>query len=370
MPLGPIEVSTEWYAMARLAFSTTGFLVWATDRFEIWHLVSRVMSKQGAYIMAALRYILDTGGYARTYEQLSWWSDGATNLKNSTTLGTFGFELLPDYGWRKVVVQFGAPKHMKTRLDGEFGTLSRVKHMASLRTMITSVEELVTVYQRYFENEATIHGTDAKRHIVNFMPQERRHLSLTRFTRASCGGIRHSFCFSITRNDARRVTRDTLRARDPAMKWRNTGLDFRNHGCCNHIATDCVKRFPELAEEEEEMAADGDAPLMPADEEVPLLVDTREYNGWRCSYSRCEEDSDKMKRFHKHLSASMARLHLQLARVAAPQRHRLQGLQLRDANHRKATRKQRRANEETTHFRNLRGIAARAVEPLPAADED
>ncbi len=52
LPVGPVEVSTVWYAQARLAFSTLGVKVWSTSVNEMHTVLSRVMEKTSEYPMA------------------------------------------------------------------------------------------------------------------------------------------------------------------------------------------------------------------------------------------------------------------------------------------------------------------------------
>ena len=59
-----------------------------------------------------------------------------------TVIGTVGHDMLVRFSWTSVQLNFGAPKHIKSQLDGDFGVLSRVRHLASLRRMLVDVDDV------------------------------------------------------------------------------------------------------------------------------------------------------------------------------------------------------------------------------------
>ena len=63
-------------------------------------------------------------------------------MKNSTVIGTVGHDMLVRLSWTSVQLNFGAPKHFKSQLDGDFGVPSRVRHLASLRRMLVDVDDV------------------------------------------------------------------------------------------------------------------------------------------------------------------------------------------------------------------------------------
>ena len=142
LPVGPVEVSSVWYAQSRLAYSTLGFHIWAEGVEEMHTVLSRVMEKTVAYSMAALWHVLEQRGDTAAYDHFVLWSDGGSNLKNSTVIGTVGHDMLVRFSWTSVQLNFWAPKHFKSQLDGDFGVLSRVRHLASLRRMLVDVDDV------------------------------------------------------------------------------------------------------------------------------------------------------------------------------------------------------------------------------------
>ena len=58
LPLGPVEVSSVWYAQSRLAFSTLGIHVWGQGVNEMHTYLSRVMEKSCEYPMSVLWDVL------------------------------------------------------------------------------------------------------------------------------------------------------------------------------------------------------------------------------------------------------------------------------------------------------------------------
>ena len=82
LPLGPIEVSSQWFARARLAFSTLGVHIWAAGGVNEMHTVcSRVMENTSGYTMAALWDLLKARSDMANYDHFVIWADGGSHLK-------------------------------------------------------------------------------------------------------------------------------------------------------------------------------------------------------------------------------------------------------------------------------------------------
>ena len=99
LPVGPVEVSSVWYAQSRLAYSTLGFHIWAEGVEEMHTVLSRAMEKTVAYSMAALWHVLEQRGDTVAYDHLVLWSDGGSNFQNSTVIGTLGHDMLVRFSW-------------------------------------------------------------------------------------------------------------------------------------------------------------------------------------------------------------------------------------------------------------------------------
>jgi len=307
LPVGPIEVSTVWYAQSRLASSTMGLHIWADGVNEMHTILSRVMEKTVTYTMAVLWDVLNKREGTATFDHFVLWSDGGSNLKNSTVIGTAGHDMLVKFGWTSAQLNFGAPKHFKTLIDGDFGTLTHVRHLASLRRMLCDVDDVVDVFQVHFAATAVRHPDQPKRFVYNFTPPEKASVPVSKFTLASCGGIRHSYSWTVTLNDKRRA--NTLRGRRPFHN-RLTGLTLRNHGmtACRAVAEKTL--HPELDDRVGDEAADDEGGEPMAVES--LERDTKFYRGWRCSYCKVEEQAVKHNRFHSYLAKQCTELERQL----------------------------------------------------------
>ena len=110
--------------------------MWTSTRCWIFTVVSRVMEKTAAYPMAVLWDIFKRRGDAASFQEAHLIADGCSNLKNATLIGTMGYLMLGAFGWWKNHTNNGCPKHLKTELDGDFGTNRKIKHLASLRTCL------------------------------------------------------------------------------------------------------------------------------------------------------------------------------------------------------------------------------------------
>ena len=131
LPLGPVEISTWWFARSRLAFSTIGLRLWAAASEgvpalnDIRAVVSRCMENWSEYMIAVLEALLSDRPDLAHYANLVLWADGAPNMKSRKVIGTMSFRTLQKFNFWSVSFKYFATHHGKTELDGFFGALSK-----------------------------------------------------------------------------------------------------------------------------------------------------------------------------------------------------------------------------------------------------
>ena len=180
LPVGPIEVSTIWFARARLAYSTLVVKFWsaATEGKEpineMHTYVGRTMEKTSKYPLAVLKDVLQKRPDLAAFNQLTLWSDGCGQFKSREVVGTTAFDFAHAFGWEEVETSYTAPKHGKSPLDGHMGVLSKVKESVALRKMLLEICDVVDAFRAYFDREAIIHPTQPKHVVTEFIPAEKR----------------------------------------------------------------------------------------------------------------------------------------------------------------------------------------------------
>ena len=134
--------------------------------------------------------------------------------------------------------------------------------------------------------------------------------------------------------------------------FRITGIDLRNHLISGREATSDMTCHLEI----DLAKIDTDAvPIDGADgddfEGVAAVLDrtTREWKGWRCSYSTLENDSDKSKRFHAKLRKTNEILGRLLRYQTEALRHAPNGV-LRARAEQRGREKALRQRTERAHF--------------------
>ena len=300
-----------------MAYSTFVIHVW-TSTGETWHtVISRVMEKTAAYIVACLRHIFEENEALKAYKKHVMWMDGATNFKSTKFFGGVAYRMFEDYGWDFLRLAYGCPKHFKAHVDGYIGALNSAKANWVLSKRLSTPEEVVECYEDYFTKRRGIDGDLTVHRVYFLMPPEKKDLPMARFKAASTGPIRSGFCWTWRRSDQRRRL---LRGRGMVL----TALDMRWHGAADRPAAPENRCFPQLepddAPEEpggEEAAAE-DAPAI----EPELLASTREFHGWRCSYSRVEDSHVIATRYAACLKRMDSALKDTLAPLEEAQRHR------------------------------------------------
>ena len=350
-------MSAVWFAMARLANSTMGMHIWSATINEMHTVVSRVMEKGSEYPVAILVYIFSSRPDLASYKNIIIWADGGSNLKSCGLIGSVGYNLLDKFGWHSVRFEYGCPKHFKSLVDGHFGTLSRILSGAEKRIDLVDLSDVKKAYDDYFSDQAKIFPNAPKQTIHEFVPPPKQEVPVAWFTRSSMFGIRHSFSWSITRLDRRRAN---LHGREAHRYFVLTGLQLRNHIMTGKRAVAERTGFPELSLEAAAADDGGEDPPEAQQEEI-LLRDTKNFQGWRCSYAKLEDNDQRTRLQTKHLGAQQDFIGAAFPRLDEAQRHAQPESVMAMEQARSARQRLRHKTEAVFYKRIRRGATAAAA---------
>jgi hypothetical protein len=323
LPRTPVEVSQQWRATERLGYSTLAISATTVSPSTsgsrtTWYIFfSRVLEKGPEYPLSCLAELLRREDpVSQGIKELLLFSDGPSQFKNRVILGTLGFDTLAAHSLDKVVVSYGCPKHMKSPCDGLFGTLSGILQ-TRVSTVLETIDDLKGVYDTYFQSIA-----EAASHIVlNFIPPPKHELSLSALTASSCLGIVSSFCWSFTRNDARRKTRVSLRGSGTAHDTL-TGITLRNHG---HSGSRCDKETTTFPVLDTSMPVPAVVEVMEVEQ---FIGEVKDMHGWRCSFRKQDHvgSSEAATRRRAHLGRLALAARPPAAKQPEARRHRPRAL--------------------------------------------
>lgn len=252
-----------------------------------WHTyLSRIVEKGPVYPLAALDAILtdlDLSGIS----SMQLWTDGPSTFKNRIILGGLGVDCMSKWGFDRVQLEVGAPKHFKAACDSHFATLSMFRRMAVSR-QLDDVSDLVQLYQELYTADVPRPHCDYV--FKEFLPQPKKDYLVTALTVDSCMGIANSFSWTFTKNDRRRPDRRSWHGRGVNYSTL-TGLTIKNLVYTGNTSTpsrtgfpaidfdwdilnDCTELDPEdLAAETSDIGPD---------------CHVRSWQGWRTSYQKAD----------------------------------------------------------------------------------
>jgi hypothetical protein len=251
-----------------------------TEAGTVYTFASRVLEKSAHYAVALLEAIcarLDFNGVKR----LLIWSDTGPSFRAQRFLATIACHFtfvhkLP------IVLLYHLEHHGKTSVDGYFGKLSRWAYDGSMRGTLNDIDSLVSCWQQ--QAAAQVAEATSPRPVevfVNFVPPPKKDVSIYAIKNGELPcSMRASHCWSCTPHDERRSSYFG-RGRQASKL---TGVFVRSHGlpdtqapathCCQpEIDFDCL----EVPDEE-----------LAAYETDMLTWSTRDFNGWRTSYTACD----------------------------------------------------------------------------------
>jgi hypothetical protein len=237
-------------------------------------------------------------------------------------LGTIGNNMLSIFAFKSIFCHFGAARHFKSEIDGHFGVLAAALHDGASRSFLRTPEDVCRVYTEYFKVKQSANPNMMPQRVMVYLPDiERSKLPVTRFTLATCMGVRDSYCFSVTNVDTRRKDFHGV-----GPNWSTlTGLTLRNHGLSAHASLGAKTTHPivaigaAIAAPDPGEAADDIAPIVVNGTE--LALDCKFDLQWRCSYAKAEATDVKSTRIQTHLTKQHENL-MHVRRPGEPTRHR------------------------------------------------
>jgi len=138
----------------RLGYNVFGSLVWKAGEQDVWVLlVSRVCETSSEYAIVCTNDALKHSGLAVDPAGLMLWSDGPRQFKSLEMLANC-IHLFESYPTAKHVFNnYGGPCHWKGPWDRLFGILNRLISKTAKRKKITTIEQVVAIWERWAEHQ-------------------------------------------------------------------------------------------------------------------------------------------------------------------------------------------------------------------------
>ncbi len=313
LPKGPVQTVLDWYAVGRLAWTTFGMRTWGEDlETHWWFLLSRVVEHSAKYLIACVQRVLQDTHQPDSLTDMHLWSDGAAQMKNGLLLGHSIQILERRPNILRVTNSFGCSKHFKGPWDGQFGTVSAVIEDHCKTHACTEISELVQLLTAWADRRKQMHPSGPTYHFIEFMPQQKNTYEWVQLDSKTLKGLRRSQCFSFTRADRRRRS---LWGKGMDL-WRATGVHFKNH-ILTGLRAEATNsgHASRCAREESDSEAESEA----ADDDI--LITSREFNGWKCSY-RTETEAAKRHQRRVHLQRQFQANSCTAAKLPEAWRHR------------------------------------------------
>mmetsp|Transcript_112092 Transcript_112092/g.215903 ORF Transcript_112092/g.215903 Transcript_112092/m.215903 type:complete len:801 (+) Transcript_112092:125-2527(+) len=297
LPRGPWATSQMWYAGSVLGLSNLGAKVWGHEICPqgLWvSLVSRVLQHDSCYSVCCLEEIFSMPEIKKSLDssaltKIVVWADTGVHFRSSLMLGAAATHLLTlvagnncRTSGRSLEFKYGLEGHMKSVVDGLFGTLCHYLDQSAQTSMVSDAQELVACYRLQHAMSKRSHPSLPDLICKEFWPMARTMaVKLTRrLSIASLPGklkACHAWEFKIK-----------------DRRLRNTvGANGVLTGCkvsCRHLPSSeqmvswtCkVLDTPEAEEGEDDMEHDED--------EAVVSCNQKDWNGWKISYRKTEAE--------------------------------------------------------------------------------
>lgn len=303
LPLTPVEVGEQWYALARLGYSTWAMKCWSRDdrHGHVFVYFSRVMEKSAAWAIC-LKYDvmkkIKELGLLRGIRQVHSWFDAGNHFRSYAQLGSAALHLPQAYR-RSFVLKYGLESHMKGDIDGIFGNIAAARDEAAGREPLLTVGDLCRVLSEHYRQLKELDPGMPEYHFYDYLPETpKSELAMTVVGPKSCPlPLTHSYSWAFTLMDERRRQFMGKQSTITGTLCRASvlpGLRCIASRTCHVKSVDMHSAAKILQVEEE------GAPALLASELEGSVMD---YKGWRVSDRKIEPED-----LVKNLEKLMARL--------------------------------------------------------------
>lgn len=205
MPVGPRELSAQFYAHERMAFSSFGVKAWDAKGAKWLIYLSRVVEKTSAIAIAEVQDMMKHHLDLHNYSKLTWWSDGPRQFRSRPFISTLTKNTFDTYPTlQDISCNYGAPKRMKKAVDRMFGVLRGIFNRERLVTQLMEIEDVVQCYNKHFATMREKHPQDPEVFIKLFVPPPKSDIKMVSFKSEHFHSLQHGFCWRAHRNDKRR----------------------------------------------------------------------------------------------------------------------------------------------------------------------
>lgn len=282
LPIGPAEISAQWYARSRLAVNNLGIVVWGAGQKaqSYYSVLSRVMEKTSEYTVAAFAYVCARLNLAET-DQVVVWTDVGTHFRSYKVLASLAIHILQEYGL-PVIQNYGAESHMKNLADGRFAHQTMCKDRCALTRELNSISDCVDMWQGDFEERRSFSDDIGDEQYLEFFPPPKVEVPVFQFTDKGRANIAIKTCHSweFTLKDKRRKNIFGLPPNDNVL----TNVIACARMLPGRRSPDDTKFMPIIKRAGEVEPGVDAEPELEDDGEGRLKLHTKFLDGWKCSY--------------------------------------------------------------------------------------
>ncbi|KAA6384307.1 MAG: hypothetical protein EZS28_020168 [Streblomastix strix] len=154
----PLEIDQEGYQYYEQAQITCLSIVAHTCNLyglhvkRVYTLLSRCLTHTAGFVLKCLRLVLEQPEF-QDIQHATWWSDGGPHFRCKELVYALLSNTPPFLPNCSFSVNFFAPQHGKSEVDGAFGFFSRLMRVALPEQGVESLNELLT----FFENQTKMY---------------------------------------------------------------------------------------------------------------------------------------------------------------------------------------------------------------------
>ena len=186
MPRGPIEISEQFYARARLAVANCSLFIWGAGQPAAGRwltFTSRVLEKTAEFTASIMWETMKHVNLADT-KTLHFWSGTGPAFRNYKMLATQGVKLVEKLKCG-VTVTYGTECHMKGACDGFFSHLNKSTAERSLSTLMCDIPDLIECWTDAAALKERLEPNRACEKYINFEPPEKSSIELADFKQST-----------------------------------------------------------------------------------------------------------------------------------------------------------------------------------------
>jgi hypothetical protein len=273
------------WAGARLAYAVCGVHVWGhgmPPHGKNFVFISRVVEKTSLFSIAIFTKLLELLALeTNDATRLVVWQDCGPHYRSYLVLSSLTWLVLNKYR-KGLSIHYGLEKHMKGRIDGLFGWLSRWKQQACKSHYLYELQDIKETWETAHVAARALGGEHADLEVVEFLPPPKKDVEWCLFALSSLPSAItgcHSWSFSLA--DRRRQS-----LVDRSNKKCATGIIMRCQMLPSQRCPEYMTGFPIIQDKSDKVLV---VPVPLDDEVIAEGVvkppeNVKMHEGWRLAY--------------------------------------------------------------------------------------